>query len=269
MRVQTTLGSLILSAGLCAARTSETETTTAVGSVTTEIAGTTLGATSEETMTVTESDTAVEPSETLPTSGFETSTIEISTTSVAEASTRTIEDSTTTTTSPAHSVQSPPNGDFEDPTLEPWVSTGTTAVFAYGNYCYEKNQCVRLPGPYSGNNAKICQRVEVEQGYEYTFSAHLRQSCSYYNAREGEDIDCSPFVNTVQLYIDGVSSFSKPVDWDNQWHEYSDTFQYTGPSIDSTSLCIAVVMTQGDNYDFFVDAVSLVRGKSVPIPEES
>ncbi|RGP69560.1 hypothetical protein FSPOR_4664 [Fusarium sporotrichioides] len=283
MRVQTTLGSLILSAGLCAARacaphpqsttttspwTSETETTTAVGSVTTEIAGTTSGVTSEETMTVTESDTAVESSETLPTSGFETSTIEISTTSVAKASTRTTEDSTTTT-SPAHSVQSPPNGDFEDPTLEPWVSTGTTTVFAYGNYCYEKNQCARLPGPYNGNNAKICQRVEVEQGYEYTFSAHLRQSCSYYNAGEGEDIDCSPFVNTVQLYIDGVSFFSKPVDWDNQYHEYSDTFQYTGPSIDSTSLCIAVVVTQGDTYDFFVDAVSLVRGKSVPVPEET
>lgn len=127
----------------------------------------------------------------------------------------------------------------------------------------------RLPGPYSGNTAKICQRVEIQQGYEYTFAAYLRQSCSYYNAGEGEDIDCSPNANTVQLSIDGVSFTSKSVDWDNQYHEYSSTFRYTGPSIDSTDLCIAAVITQGDRYEFFVDSVSLVRGKSVPVPEES
>ncbi|KAM0492352.1 hypothetical protein ACHAP8_010039 [Fusarium lateritium] len=282
MRVNTTIGSLIISAGLVAARacaphpqsttttslwTSETETAIAVGSATMETVETTSVATSGETTTVIESDSAVESPVMIATSGSETSIIEVST-SVTETSTSTTEDATTTTTTPAQSVQSPPNGNFEDKTLEPWESTGTTAVLAQGNYCYEKNQCARLPGPYSGNTAKICQRIELQQGYEYTFAAHLRQTCSY-DAGEGEDIDCSPNVNTVQLFIDGASFTSKPVDWDNQWHEYSDTFQYTGPSIDSTDLCIAAVITQGDTYYFYVDAVSLVRGKSVPIPEQS
>ncbi|KAH6967080.1 hypothetical protein EDB82DRAFT_530763 [Fusarium venenatum] len=272
MRVHTTLGSLILSAGLVAARasaphpqsttttsplTSETETATAVGSATVETAETTSAATSEEATIIVKSDSATE-----------SSIIEVST-SVAEASIRTIEDSTTTTTSPAQSVQSPPNGNFEDPTLEPWESTGTAAVLAQGNYCHEKYQCSRRPGPYSGNTAKICQRIDLEQGYKYTFAAHLRQSCTYYNANEGEDIDYSPNINTVHLFIDGVSFTSKGVDWNNQWHEYSNTCQYTGPSIGSTDLCIAAVMTQGDRYDFYVDGVSLVRGKSVPISKES
>ncbi|WZH47242.1 uncharacterized protein QYS62_008386 [Fusarium acuminatum] len=291
MRVHTTLGPLILSAGLCAARacaphprstttsswTSETATSTAIGSTATEIATTTSGLTSEETTTVTESDTAIESSvtvltsaaetSTVETTAFETSTIEAST-SATEAPTRTTEDSTTTTTSPAESVQSPSNGDFEDPTLAPWESTGTTAVLAQGGYCYEKNQCARLPGPYSGNTAKICQSVAIEQGYEYTFSAYLRQSCTY-DAGEGEPIDCNPNTNTVQLTIDGAAFASKSVDWDNQWHEYSTTFRYIGPSIDSTDLCVAAVIAQGVTYEYFVDAVSLVRGESVPIPEES
>jgi hypothetical protein len=129
--------------------------------------------------------------------------------------------------------------------------------------------CRRLPGPYSGNTAKICQPVEIQQGYEYTFTAYLKQSCTYYSAGDGEDIDCSPNANSVQLSIDGVSTTSNSVDWDNQYHKYSSTFQYTGPSIDSTDLCIAAFMTQGDTYDFLVDSVSLVRGKSVPVPEES
>ncbi|KAH6953464.1 hypothetical protein DER45DRAFT_648069 [Fusarium avenaceum] len=305
MRVHTTLGPLILSAGLCAARacaphprstttsswTSETATSTAIGSTATEIATTASGLTSEETTIVTESDTAIESSLTIlssatetstgETSAFETTTAEASistvqastltieaSTSATEAPTRTTEDSTTTTTSPAQSVQIPPNGDFEDPTLEPWESTGTTAVLAQGGYCYEKNQCARLPGPYSGNTAKICQSVAIQQGYEYTFSAYLRQSCTY-DAGESEPIDCSNNANTVQLTIDGAAYASKSVSWDNQWHEYSTTFRYIGPSIDSTDLCVAAVIAQGDTYEYYVDAVSLVRGDSVPIPEES
>jgi hypothetical protein len=128
--------------------------------------------------------------------------------------------------------------------------------------------CRRLPGPYSGNTAKICQSVAIEQGYEYTFSAYLRQSCTY-DAGEGEPIDCNPNTNTVQLTIDGAAFASKSVNWDNQWHEYSTTFRYIGPSIDSTDLCVAAVIVQGVTYEYFVDAVSLVRGESVPIPEES
>jgi hypothetical protein len=126
-----------------------------------------------------------------------------------------------------------------------------------------------LPGPYSGNTAKICQRVEIQQGYEYTFVAYLWQGCTHYDAEKEEDGDCSPNANTVQLSIDGVSFTSKSVDSDHQFHEYSSTFQYTGPSIDSTDLCIAIVITQGYSYQFLVDSVSLVRGKSVPVPEES
>ncbi|CAJ0551397.1 Ff.00g113270.m01.CDS01 [Fusarium sp. VM40] len=305
MRVHTTLGPLILSAGLCAARacaphprstttlswTSETATSTAIGSTATEIATTASGLTSEETTIVTEYDTAIESSLTIlssatetstgETSAFETTTAEASistvqastltieaSTSATEAPTRTTEDSTTTTTSPAQSVQSPPNGDFEDPTLEPWVSTGTTAVLAQGGYCYEKNQCARLPGPYSGNTAKICQSVGIDQGYEYTFSAYLRQSCTY-DAGESEPIDCNPNVNSVQLSIDGAAFASFPVDWDNQYHKYSTVFRYTGPDIESTDLCISASITQGNAYEFFVDAVSLLRGDSVPVPEES
>ncbi|KAI6753983.1 hypothetical protein HG530_013159 [Fusarium avenaceum] len=297
MRVHTTLGPLILSAGLCAARacaphprstttswTSETATSTGIGSTATEIATTTSGLTSEETSTVIESDTAIESSETILTSATEKSTVETSafetttaeasvstvqaSTSAAEVPTRTTEDSTTTTTSPAQSVQSPPNGNFEDPTLEPWESIGTTAVLAQGGYCYEKNQCARLPGPYTGNTAKICQSVGIDQGYEYTFSAYLRQSCTY-DAGESEPIDCNPNVNSVQLSIDGAAFASFPVDWDNQYHKYSTVFRYTGPDIESTDLCISASITQGNAYEFFVDAVSLLRGDSVPVPEES
>ncbi|KAF4446743.1 hypothetical protein F53441_9677 [Fusarium austroafricanum] len=236
--------------------------TCGAGSATVEIAtstsGVTSGVTSEEITTAIESDSAVETSVTISTSAFETSTFEVST-SVAEASTRTTEDSTTTTTSPARSVQSPPNGDFEDSTLEPWESTGTTAVLVQGNACYEKNQCAKLPGPYSRNNAKIFQPVDIQQGYGYTFAAYLKQGCTYYSAAEGEDIDCSNNINSVGLSIDGVSnSGAKPVSWDNQYHEYSSTFQYTGPSIDATDLFISVVINQGERYEFLVDSVSLI-----------
>ncbi|KAF5530102.1 hypothetical protein FPHYL_14135 [Fusarium phyllophilum] len=290
MRVHTTLGPLILSAGLCAARacaphprsttatsswSSETDTATAaIGSTTTEIATTISGVASEETTTTAESDSAVETSVTVSTSALESSILESSTfqvsTSAAEASTHTTEDATTTTTSPAQSVQTPPNGDFEDATLAPWESTGTTAVLTRGIVCYQGSQCANLPGPYSGNTAKICQRVDIQQGYEYTFAAHLRQGCTYYSAGEGEDLDCDDNINSVELSIDGVfDSEAKPVSWDNQYHEYSNTFQYTGPSIDSTDLCISVIINQGERYNFIVDSVSLVRGKSVPVPEET
>lgn len=116
--------------------------------------------------------------------------------------------------------------------------------------------------------ARLCQSVGIEQGYEYTFSAYVRQSCTY-DAGEDEPIDCNPNVNTVELSIDGAAFASKSVDWDNQYHEYSTTFRYTGPDIESTDLCISAVISQGDTYEFFVDAVSLVRGDSVPVPEES
>jgi hypothetical protein len=126
-----------------------------------------------------------------------------------------------------------------------------------------------LPGPYSGNTAKICQRVDIQQGYEYTFAAHLRQGCSYHDAGEGEDLDCYDNINSVKLSIDGVfDSEAKPVG-NYQYYEYSNTFQYTGPSIDSTDLCVSVIINQGDRYEFVVDNVSLVRGKSVPVPEET
>ncbi|KAF5723111.1 hypothetical protein FMUND_2153 [Fusarium mundagurra] len=295
MRVHTTLGPLILGAGLCAARacaphprsttatsswSSETDTATAaIGSTTTEIATTISGVASEETTTTAESDSAVETSVTVSTSAVETSTLESSTlesstfqvsTSAAEASTHTTEDATTTTTSPAQGVQTPLNGDFEDATLAPWESTGTTAVLVRGIVCYQGNQCANLPGPYSGNTAKICQRVDIQQGYEYTFAAHLVQGCTYYSAGEREDLDCDNNINSVKLSIDGVfDSEAKPVSWDNQYHEYSNTFQYTGPSIDSTDLCISVIINQGERYNFIVDNVSLVRGKSVPAPEET
>ncbi|KAM0285081.1 hypothetical protein ACHAO9_008912 [Fusarium lateritium] len=240
MRVHTFLGPLILSAGLCAARACaphpRSSTTSSWTSKT--ATSTAIGSTTTEIATTTSGLTSEEPS------------------TVTESDT-TIESS------------SPPNGDFEDPTLEPWESTGTTAVLVQGNACYEKNQCAKLPGPYSGNTAKICQRVEIQQGYEYTFAAYLKQRCTYYSAGDGEDIDCRTNAKMVQLSVDGVSFNSKSVDWDNQYHEYSSTFQYTGPSIDSTDLCIAAVMTQGDTYEFLADSVSLVRGKSVPVPEES
>ncbi|KAF5581843.1 hypothetical protein FPANT_8762 [Fusarium pseudoanthophilum] len=227
-------------------------------STTTEIATTTIsGVASEETTTTAESDSAVETSVIVSTSALETSTLESSTlestsfqvsTSLAEASTHTTEDATTTTTSPAQSVQTPLNGDFEDTTLAPWESTGTTAVLFQGAVCYQGNQCADLPGPYSGNTAKICQRVDIQQGYEYTFAAHLRQGCTYYSAGEGEDLDCDNNINSVKLSIDGVfDSEAKPVSWDNQYHEYSNTFQYTGPSIDSTDLCVSVIINQGES----------------------
>ncbi|KAG9505129.1 hypothetical protein J7337_002095 [Fusarium musae] len=263
---------------------SETDTATAIASTTTEIATTTIsGVAPKQTTTTTESESAVETSVTVSTSAFETSTLESSTlesptlelttfqvsTSAAEASTHTTEDATTTTTSPAQSAQTPPNGDFEDATLAPWESTGTTAVLVRGLAYYQGNQCADLPGSYNGNTAKICQLLDIQQGYEYTFAAHLRQGCTYYSAGEGEDLDCDNNTHSFKLSIDGVfDSEAKPVSRDNQYHEYSNTFQYTGPSIDSIDLCVSVVINQGERYEFLVDSVSIVRGKSVPVPEE-
>jgi hypothetical protein len=126
----------------------------------------------------------------------------------------------------------------------------------------------RFTGSYDGNTATICQRVQVEQGFEYTFKANVNQNCikSFGSAI----LSCDDNVNTVELFIDGVfNSGDKGIIGDYNYHEFSNTFSYVGPSIDSTDLCIIFKVNQGVYYSHYLDGISLTRGKAVPIPAET
>jgi len=123
----------------------------------------------------------------------------------------------------------------------------------------------QLPGNFN-NFAKVCQRVEVKAGFEYTFKAMVLQNCikSY-----GSNIEvCEDNVNTVELSIDSVyDSGEHDIVGYNSYNDYTYTFAYTDPSIDSTDLCITITQNQGLSPSFYLDGVSFTRGQAVPIPD--
>lgn len=123
----------------------------------------------------------------------------------------------------------------------------------------------RLPGDLE-TFAKVCQRVEVEAGFEYTFKAQVLQNCikSYGSNIEG----CDDNINTAELYIDGVfNSGEQGIVGFNTYNDYTYTFSYTDLSIDSTDLCITITQNQGISPSFYLDGVSFTRGQAVPIPD--
>ncbi|KAM5526949.1 hypothetical protein FOXYSP1_20630 [Fusarium oxysporum f. sp. phaseoli] len=323
MRVVSTLGSLVLGAGLCAARACAphprpTSFSSEVGTTTSESATATSSLTSHETLSATKSETKVESFVTLSTSStsattgleettsgltvtethttvesaaaLETSTTEASTltssfitklatttyvtsqetetsTAVDEATSTTIGPTTTTAGPPVQTANLVQNGGFEDSSIEPWEASGATPTVE-ALFCPEGTHCLRFTGSYDGNTATICQRVQVEQGFEYTFKANVNQNCikSFGSAI----LSCDDKVNTVELLIDGVfDSGDQGIIGDSNYHELSNTFSYVGPSIDSTDLCIIFKVNQGVYYSHYLDGISLTRGKAVPIPAET
>ncbi|OBS20315.1 hypothetical protein FPOA_06688 [Fusarium poae] len=311
MRVATTFGSLILSAGLVAARAcaphprptttsaSVVDTTTDVGSDSTVIATATSDLTSQETTTVTESQTNVESSVTLPTSlteeaslstelsttldptsqetltttGFDTvvtssetpTTLETFTTSAAATSEAT-EVTTTTAGPPLETINIVQNGGFEDFPLEPWEVEGTLPSF--DSFAAEGSQSLSLPQNFIDSTAKVCQRVAIEQGFEYTFKASVAQRCIL--SFGSNTVTCEDDANKIILSIEGVSNSGElGVRGYSTFNEVSDTFSYVGPSIDQTDLCITIKVSEAVDYNFFLDGISLVQGEPVPIPIET
>ncbi|KLO98718.1 uncharacterized protein Y057_6766 [Fusarium fujikuroi] len=290
MRVTTTFGSLILGAGLCAARacaphprptttsieSSVTVETSTADSATTEHETTTSSLTSQEASSVTESQTSVESSATT-TDGISSFTTMLTTTTAVtsqetETST-TVDEATSTTAEATTTTAGPPvitnlavNGGFEDETIDPWVVEGASpAVYRSQFWCAEGSKCLQLPGNFA-NSAKVCQSVAVEAGFEYTFKAQVLQNCI---KEYGSNIlVCDDNINTTELSIDGVyDSGNHGIVGYNTYNDFSYTFSYTGPSIDSTDLCITITQNQGLGPVFYLDGVSFTRGQAVPIPD--
>ncbi|KAF5639307.1 hypothetical protein F52700_4159 [Fusarium sp. NRRL 52700] len=322
MRVTITFGSILMCAGLCAARacaphprpttttslSSEIGTTTAGGAATTttsqetlsvtesassiessitvetstldtattELETTTSGATSQETLSVSESQTTAETSATTTDGISSFTTIVATTTAVTsqetetsttadEAATTTIE-ATTTTAGPPVITNLVENGGFEESTVDPWVVEGASpAVYMSQFWCAEGSKCLQLPGNFD-NSARVCQSVEVEAGFEYTFKAQVLQNCV---KEYGSNIlVCDDNINTAKLSIDGVyDSGDHGIVGSNTYNDFTYTFSYTGPSIDSTDLCITITQNQGLGPVFYLDGVSFTRGQVVPIPD--
>ncbi|KAF4434138.1 hypothetical protein FACUT_7990 [Fusarium acutatum] len=243
---------------------------------TTELETTTSGATSQETLSVTESETSVESSA-MTTDGISSFTTLLATTTAVtseetETST-TVDDATSTTIETTTTTAGPPvitnlveNGGFEESTVDPWVVEGTSPVVNTNPFsCAEGNKCLQLNGNL-GNSASVCQRVEVEAGFEYTFKAQVRQYCI---KEYGSNIlNCDDNVNTAELSIGGVfDSGADGIPGSNEFNDFTYTFSYTGPSIDSTDLCITITQNQGLSPTFYLDGVSFTRGQAVPIPD--
>ncbi|KAM0491927.1 hypothetical protein ACHAP8_010300 [Fusarium lateritium] len=292
MRVTTNFGSLILSASLVAARFQAcaphprpTTTTAATGVDTTTdvesfstIATATSGLTTEETTIVTESQTDVESSVTVSTSltttEFDTavtssvtlSTFETSTTS-ADATSEATEATTTTASPPAENTNIVQNAGFEDSTIEPWEVTGTNPNIQ-DNFGSEGSKSLSLPQEFTNSAAKICQSVAIEQGFEYTFKASVAQNCIF--SFGSNIVSCEDNANKIQLTIDAVSdSGDLGVLGYNTFNEVSDTFSYIGPSVEQTALCVTIKVIDAAYYNFYLDGISLVRGKAVALPEET
>ncbi|KAF9771020.1 hypothetical protein IL306_011369 [Fusarium sp. DS 682] len=278
-----------MSAGLCAAgvcRPNPRLTTTAASSYTSESASLTSsvttetttiasGLTTEETITVTESASSIETSATESETSIESSITEsgtsieatvttsaapiessvIESTTAAESSTTvpdatsTTEEATTTTNPPIETVEVLQNRGFEDATLSPWQNAGEAEAGRSNENCREGSHCAVFSSPSDAIELAICQRVEILQGFEYTFTAYVRQDCR---------IEDSGAVNSGWKEMTAALTY----------HQYRTTFQYTGPSIDSTDLCIWMARSEGEVWDFYIDSTSLKRGKPIPIPDE-
>ncbi|KAF5593430.1 hypothetical protein FPANT_5126 [Fusarium pseudoanthophilum] len=254
------------------------ESSTAGSATTTELETTTAGVTSQETLSVTESDTSVESSATridgissfttlLATTTAVTSQETATSTNVDDATSATIE-ATTTTAGPPATTNIVENGGFEDSTeiIDPWVVEGASpTVYTNPSFCPEGINCLQIPGnldPF----ASVCQRVAVEAGFEYTFKAQVAQWCI--KQFSSGSPPCDDNANKAELSIEGV--FNSGQDGVVGYQTYKDfayTFSYTGPSIDSTDLCITITQNQGVNPVFYLDGVSFTRGQAVPIPD--
>ncbi|KAH6949509.1 hypothetical protein DER45DRAFT_580427 [Fusarium avenaceum] len=247
-------------------------------SATTELETTTSSLTSQETSSVTESQISVESSATT-TDGISSFTTMLATTTAVtsqetetstttdEATSTTVE-ATTTTAGPPVITELAVNGGFEDETIDPWVVEGASpAVYRSQFFCAEGSKCLQLPGNLD-DSARVCQRVEVEAGFEYTFKAQVLQNCI---KEYGSNIlVCDDNINTTELSIDGVyDSGAEFIVGYNTYNDYTYTFSYTGPSIDSTDLCITITQNQGLGPVFYLDGVSFTRGQAVPIPDPS
>ncbi|RBR26460.1 uncharacterized protein FIESC28_00754 [Fusarium coffeatum] len=245
--------------------------TSTVESATTELDSTTSDS---ETLTVTESETSAESSATTTDGISSFTTIVASTTAITFEDTETstsVDEATTTTVEATTTTAGPPvitnlvqNGGFEDATIDPWVVEGAPSRITNDAFAPEGSQLLRLDGDLA-NSAKVCQRVEVEAGFEYTFKAQVAQYCI--KSFGSNIVMCDDDVNTVQLSIAGVYvSGDRGIVGYNIFNEYTYTFSYTGPSIDSTDLCITISQNQGIGPVFYLDGVSLTRGRAVPIP---
>ncbi|KAF5563565.1 hypothetical protein FNAPI_2637 [Fusarium napiforme] len=261
---------------------SVTVKTTTSDSATTELETTTSGETSQETLSATESQISVESETSFESSATATdgissfTTIVATTTAVTSQETETsttVDDATSTTTEATTTTAGSPvitnlveNGGFEDSTVDPWVVEGTTpSVYTNRFFCAEGSQCLQLPGNLD-NSASVCQRVAVEAGFEYTFKAQVSQNCV---KEYGSNIlNCDDNVNTAELYIDGVFNPGEDgIVGNNVYKTFTYTFSYTGPSIDSTDLCVKITQNQGLSPDFYLDGISFTRGQAVPIPD--
>ncbi|KAF5586151.1 uncharacterized protein FSUBG_12225 [Fusarium subglutinans] len=254
--------------------TTELETTTS-GSTTQETLSVT-DSTSQETLSVTESQTTVETSATTTDDISSFTTIVATTTAVtsqetetsttADEATSTTIEATTTTAGPPVITNLAENGGFEKSTVDPWVVEGTSPIVYTDPFgCAEGTHCLLLPGNLD-NTATVCQRVAVEAGFEYTFKAQVLQVCN--KQYQPASVSCDDNVNTAELSIDGAfDSGEKGIVGYNFFNDFTFTFSYTGPSIDSTDLCITITQNQGINPSFYLDAVSFTRGQAVPIPD--
>ncbi|PNP78517.1 hypothetical protein FNYG_08147 [Fusarium nygamai] len=286
MRVTATFGTLIMGASLCAARacvphprpTTTSSLSSNIGTRTAGGAATTT--TSQETVRATESASSIESSVTVETSTAGSATTELETTTYGETSQETL-----SATESQTSVESETS--FESSaTATDGISSFTTLLVTTTAVTSQETETsttvddatiqqskplrlqlalLQLPGDLD-NSARVCQRVEVEAGFEYTFKALISQSCI--KERGSNFVQCDDNVNTAELSIDGVfnSGLDGIVGY-NTYKTFTYTFSYTGPRIDSTDLCIAITQNQGFSPDFYLDGVSFTRGQAVPIPD--
>ncbi|KAJ4122796.1 hypothetical protein NW768_010241 [Fusarium equiseti] len=244
-------------------------------SATTELEATTSGLTSQETLSVTESETSAESPATTTDGISSFTTIVATTTDVTSEETETstnVDETTATTVEASTTTAGPPvitnlvqNGGFEDETSDPWVVEGALSVLNRDGFAAEGSSCLRLLGNFD-SSAKVCQRVEVEAGFEYTFKAKVLQNCI--KSYGSNTVVCEDNVNTAKLSIDAVfDSGEHGIVGFNSYNDFTYTFPYTEPSIDATDLCITITQNQGISPSFYLDVVSFTRGKAVPIPD--
>ncbi|RBQ78536.1 hypothetical protein FVER14953_07728 [Fusarium verticillioides] len=257
---------------------SATVETSSADSATTELETTTSGVISHETLSVTVSQTSIESSATTTDGISSFTTILASTTAVTSQETETsttVGDATSTAIEATTTTADPPvitelvvNGGFEDSAIDPWVVEGAidSTIYTGNSFCPEGSHCLEIPGDLA-DSASVCQRVAVEAGFEYTFKAKVAQWCI--KEFGSNAIRCDDNANKVELSIDGVFKSGQDgiIGSTQTFKDFTYTFSYTDPSIDSTDLCITLTQNQGISPAFNLDGVSFTRGQSVPIPD--
>ncbi|KAL4731144.1 hypothetical protein ACLX1H_000105 [Fusarium chlamydosporum] len=211
------------------------------------------------TALLTESDTSSElPATTaVESSATDTSTTEVTTTGalttmVTESSTfvptsvdTAVEDVTSTALVelPVQTVELLENGGFDTGDLDPWTLEPSLAGSLSTTDCRDGASCLKLTGP--SPITSVCQNVQVPQGYEYTFTAHVLQDCGNNN--------CVLNNNGYQLSVNGVYAGVGQLAQDRTYHELTGQFELISPDF---------------SHYFVLDSVSFTQGKAVPVPEE-